>query len=115
MEYIQTDEDGNELVNRFGRRQGEKKKAPKNVIAKDLQRRFIEKCEKEVGIKPIENFAGYILILRAMDKAGLSTAQILDLFDEWFTMGRPDEEVVQITRALSDVSINAYKVRNQIK
>ena len=112
MDYIEVDEDGCEKVNRFGRREGEVKKAPKNLVAKDLQRRFIELCRKNVGVKPLENFAGYVLVLRAMDKGGLSREDVLDLFEEWFTLGRSDTDAVQITQALSDVQINAYKVRN---
>jgi hypothetical protein len=111
VEYV--DEDGYQLVNRFGRKQGEKKRAPKNVIAKDLQRRFIALCEKNLGVKPAETFVGYIRVLDALGKHELSTDKISDLFDEWFTMNKPDEELIQITRALSDNQINSYKVRNK--
>jgi hypothetical protein len=111
-DIILCDEDGNELKDKWGRKPGVKRQ-PKNQQAKELQRKFIELCKKNLGIKPAETFVGYIRVLDAIKKHELSPEKILDLFDEWFTMNKPDEELIHITRALSDNQINSYKVRNK--
>lgn len=90
-------------------------KAGKNVIAIRLQHKFGEICHKNLGIKPMVDKAGYVRVLAAMNEGGLSEAQVLDLFDEWFKLGKSDEESVSITRALSNRQIDGYKVRNNVR
>jgi hypothetical protein len=112
------DEDGNVRTHdSFGNplKKGPKiVKEGKNKIAVRIQQKFVHMCKKEIGTLPIANMAGYTMVLRALNTGGLTETQIYDLFEEWFSLGKPDEEAVQITRALSDVQVNAYKVRNEI-
>ena len=108
-DIVPTDEEGNELK--------PKKKAgaaARNKVALKLQLKFIEMCGKQVGIKPVQDFKGYRMVLYALNTGGLTEAQILDLFDEWFGLGKSDEDTIQLTRALSTNQINNYKVRNNI-
>lgn len=84
----------------------------KNKIAIRIQQKFIALCKKETGIAPVQDIKGYKIVLYAMSTGGLSEPQIYDLFDEWFSLGKPDDEMVQITRALSGNQINGYKARN---
>lgn len=110
-------ESGEEITHdKFGRplKSGPKvKREGKNKIAVRIQLKFQEKCKKEVGVVPVMNFIGYKMALRAINS--LTEEQVYDLFDEWFSLGKPDEEAVQITRALSDNNVNAYKARNGVE
>lgn len=80
-----------------------------------IEKYFVTMCEKEIGTKPVFGVAQRSAIARSLKTAGLSEEQVTDLLDEWFSLGKPDEETVQITRALSYVQINAYRARNGIK
>lgn len=111
MEYVPVDEDGNESV----RRQKGPKPEGKNKIALRLQRKFVELAQKYLGSSPVMDIKGYKMCLYAMNTGGLTEPQIIDLFDEWFKLGRPDEETISITRALSARQIEGYKVRNNVK
>lgn len=114
-DYDSDPETGEPIRDGFGRtRKKGPKREPRNKMAIRIQFKFIEMCKKEVGIAPIMNKAGYVIALRAMEKGKLTEEQIYDLFEEWFGLGKPDEETVQMTRALSDNQINGYKARNQI-
>jgi hypothetical protein len=100
----------------FGDPVPERKKSvldPLNKVALGIRSKFSELCEKSIGIKPVEDVKGYQIILFALKKGGMTKEMIYDLFDEWFGLGKPNEEVIQITRALSGNQINSYKVRNQ--
>jgi hypothetical protein len=55
------------------------------------------------------------MVLFAMNTGGLSEVQIIDLFDEWFGLGKSDEETISITRALSARQIEQYKIRNNVE
>jgi len=105
------DEDGN-------LRPGKKPKGPKpegkNKIALRLHRKFVELCYRELGTRPVLDIKGYKIVLFALNTGGLTEPQIEDLYDEWFKLGKPDEETVSITRALSARQIEGYKVRNNI-
>lgn len=113
------DEDGNERTHDgFGRplRKGPKPKTEgKNKIALRIVHKFAEMCKKEVGVMPVMNAKGYHMALFALKTGGLTEAQVYDLFDEWFKLGKPDEEAVSIGRALSTNQINGYKVRNNVQ
>lgn len=102
--------------NRWGKplRSGPKepKAEGKNKIALRVQRKFVELCQKKVGVSPIMDIKGYKIALFALNTGGLTEEKIYDLFDEWFGNGKPDEEICQITRALSTNQINGYKARN---
>lgn len=116
MMYLYPMNDSGKTQNLFGTRFAQKDltPSPRNKIAARIQFKFIELCKKYVGIIPVRNKPGYILPLRAMDKGVLTEEQIYDLFEEWFALGKPDDETVQITRALSDIQINGYKARNHV-
>lgn len=112
MEYTPVDEDGREEAPK--RVKGPKPEG-KNKIAMRLQREFVFKCRKALDTSPVMDVKGYKMCLYAMNTGGLTEKQILDLFDEWFTLPKPDVELVAITRALSARQLEAYKVRNQVK
>lgn len=111
MEYVDVDEDGREVP----RRAAGPKPEGKNKIALRLQRRFVELARKALDTSPVMDMKGYKMVLYAMNTGGLTEKQIEDLFEEWFTLGRPDEETISITRALSARQIEAYKIRNGVK
>lgn len=89
------------------------KKEPKNKTALALQRYFILKAQKETGIKPVEAVSGYYLILSAMKKAELDGPKLKSKIDDWFSSGLPTDQLIQITRCFSDVSMNTWKANNQ--
>lgn len=91
------------------------KKEPKNKIVQRIQYQFVDLCRKKIGIAPIADTKGYYAVLYAMNTGKLDEKRILDLFDEWFGLGKPDQETIQITRALSANQINNYKVRNNVR
>lgn len=115
VEVVETDEDGNELVNRFGKKKGAVKAEGKNKTALSLQHQFADLAYKNCGSRPILDMKGYKMVLYALNTGGLEKEKILDLFDWWFGLGKPDEEAIQITRALSTNSLNTYKVQNNVK
>lgn len=110
MERVPIDNEGNEITPRV-----KKTREKKNVVARRLQLRFAKMCKKELGVDPMIDNAGYFSVLRAMNQGKLTPRQVVDLFDEWFKMGKPDEHAVSITRALSNRQIEGYKVRNNIR
>lgn len=116
MDYEEVDEDGNPIQKSKWPKRPAKGPKPegRNKIALRIQHKFVELCKKEVGVMPIMDVKGYKIVLHAMSAGNLSEEQIYDLFDEWFGLGKPDEETVQITRALSTNQVNAYKARNGI-
>ncbi|MDE2104799.1 MAG: hypothetical protein KGL39_46610 [Patescibacteria group bacterium] len=99
------DEDGNPIA-------GKKTKERKNAVALGLQRHFNDLAYKELGTRPIMDSKGYFVTIAAL--RNLSEAQIKDLFVEWFGLGKPDDEAISLTRALSNRQIEQYKIRNQI-
>jgi len=111
MEVVPIDDDGQEIR---PRRTGPKPEG-KNKIAMRLQRKFVEMAQKQLGSSPVMDVKGYKMCLYAMNTGGLTEVQIVDLFDEWFKLGKPDEETISITRALSARQIEGYKVRNNVK
>lgn len=111
MEYVDVDEDGRESP----RRAGGLKPEGKNKVARRLQFKFAEMCEKQLGTKPVIDMKGYRMCLYAMNTGGLTEDQVVDLFDEWFKLGKADDETISITRALSARQIEGYKVRNGVK
>ncbi len=111
MEYVPVDEDGREEV----RRAKGPKREGKNKVAGRLHRVFTQLCQKHLDTSPIMDVKGYKMILYAMNTGALTEPQITDLFEEWFSLGKPDEETISITRALSARQIEVYKIRNHVK
>jgi hypothetical protein len=72
---------------------------------------FLTHCKTDIGSVPAVDVAGHQMIWRALTVHKLTEPQILDLFDEWFGFGYPDDQTVQITRALSTNQVNGYKAR----
>lgn len=71
--------------------------------------RFAELCEKELGQKPVYGGKEKGVVKTAITKVGLK--EVLDVIEDWFHQGKPDEETIQITRALSTNQLNTYRVR----
>lgn len=71
---------------------------------------FEKLCEKELGKKPIQDAKSRAIITFALGKVG--SKEIYEVIDEWFSLGKPDEETIQITRALSGSQLNSYRARN---
>ena len=69
---------------------------------------------KNIGSAPVIARVAALTLLKSA-RQHLNDAQIKDMFEEWFGLGKPDNETIQITRALSTVRINQYKVMNGIK
>lgn len=75
---------------------------------------FILLCTKNIGSAPAIARVAALTLLKSA-RQHLTDDQIKDMFEEWFGLGKPDNETIQITRALSTVRINQYKVMNGIK
>ena len=113
LKYTPVDDDGNEKAVK-----GPKiPKARKDTAIVKLQERFGDMCEKYLGTRPTRDAKGYVRVRFALDPVGgnLTEKQVLDLFDEWFKMGKPDVDTISICRALSNLQISQYKVRNHVK
>lgn len=111
-DIVPTDDDGYEAPVKKKRPLGEE---GQNKIASRIRARFGEMCQKQLGTKPVLDIKGYKMVLFALNTGSLTEPQIMDLFDEWFKMGKSDEETISITRALSARQIEGYKVRNNVK
>jgi hypothetical protein len=85
-------------------------KKPKDKTAVRIQFKFRELCKKNLNQEPALTVKDYKIAQFALKH--LTEDKIYDLFDEWFGLGKPDEELIQMTRALSGNQINSYKVRN---
>lgn len=108
IEVVACDAEGNPLPPK-------KKSTGKKSLAIKIQREFIRQAEKDLGTRPAYTERGYYLILEAINKHGLDEHQIRELLDDWFSLGKPDTELIHITRALSNNRINTWKVENGIK
>lgn len=106
-EAVQLNEDGEIIVR--------KKAGPKNTNLMTIAKKFSDMCRKQIAIVPITDGKALKAVSFALNTAKLNEKLILDLFDEWFTLGLPDEETVSISRALSARQIERYKIRNQIQ
>ncbi len=104
MDYIQCDEDGNEIT--------KKKTENKNKLALKIQDYFILKAKEITGIKPIKDSTGYFRVLYSLNTGGLEKENVIKMIDDWFATGKPDNELVQLTRCLSNNQINDWKVKN---
>lgn len=112
-------ETGEEVTqDRFGRPLKKKSNLPKGNKAKEYHAiyfEFIKRCQKEIGITPVIHRGKMLAAISfAMNTGKLTKAQVLDLFDEWFSMPKPDEELLSVSRALSAHNITGYKARNNI-
>lgn len=86
----------------------------KNPQTDEVINYFKKECLKHVGKNP----AVALSVARKMVVAAreyLTDDQIKRMFDDWFRIGLPDNETMQITRALSTARINTFKADNGIK
>lgn len=114
ISYTGVDEDGGELLSR--EKKPKESKIPKNKIAMALQRKFADMCLENLSMRPVIDARGYMIVLFAMNKGGLTEQLIIQLFEEWFTERKlADDKLAQITWALSGNNITAFKARNQIE
>ncbi len=98
------DEEGNEIQ--------PKKKVKSNPVAKEVWGQWLIMCKKEMGKTPFGGAKDFVAINSALSKLG-SKEKVLDCLDEWLGLGKPDEEAIHITRALSNYQLNGYLSRNQ--
>lgn len=88
---------------------------PRTKKGKDpLIELFRSECKKQVGINPVIPIAAAHTMLNTARKH-LTDKQIEAMFRDWFALGKPDNETLQITRALSTARINTFKADNGIK
>lgn len=109
LSIVTTDEEGNELTYR-GLRRERPTAPPKNKVALGLVAEFKGMVLKEIGIQATVGVEGYVRVLAAMS-AGLTSENIRLLFEDWFASRGKDEDKTSITRALSNIAINRFKVR----
>jgi len=81
-----------------------------NETVKRIVNGFQKMCKKELGTAPISNISWYKQANRAISTGGLTEKDIKKLLSEWFTQRLPEEQMCSLTRALSDVQINKYKM-----
>jgi len=88
---------------------------PRTKATKDpLIEFFRSECKKQVGINPVIPIAASRTLLITA-RQHLTDTQITAMFKDWFALGKPDNETMQITRALSTARINTFKADNGIK
>lgn len=81
-----------------------------------LQNLFIERCDKDLGVRPIPHVKNLTMLKFALNSGGLKLDQIPDLIDWWFQRpDKTDQQLVQMTQMLSGVTLNQYKLENNIK
>ena len=88
-----------------------KPKQKRNETALRIMSDFSRRAKSVSGFEPIMGKKEYVMTLRALTTHKLTEQQICDSFEQWFN--RSDEKrenIIQITRALSDNRINSYKV-----
>ena len=88
---------------------------PRTKATKDpLIEFFRSECKKQVGSNPVIPLAASRTLLITA-RRHLTDPQIMAMFKDWFALGKPDNETMQITRALSTARINTFKAENGIK
>lgn len=107
MEVHYEDDEGNPI-----RPRKKPKREGKNKIAIRICHRFVEEVEKRFGWKPAMAAKEYVMAVRAITNHEMTESQVYDLFDEWFGLDKKDEDLVQMSQALSTNQINRYKARN---
>lgn len=102
VQIIDIDEDGNPITGKSSRK-------PLNKSAFYLQKVFIEKCKKEIGQTPIYNKVGYIMLCKLLKKE-FTVEQLEEAITDWFDEPKKDEDLIQITQALSSNRLNRWKI-----
>lgn len=106
------DEGGNPLEPVGFKRKEKRGRPRKDHVALKVQREFISRVKKEFGVEVPETSKGYFVVINAINKFGLDEAKAMDIVDEWFSLGKPEDETVHITHCFSEYQVTNYKVRN---
>lgn len=87
-------------------------KTRKDKDVQNLQNAFIEICEMETGFKPIKDAKGYMMIKNAL--LYLSYNEIIDMYEKWFKVsGRPKEDLIAVTKCLSNAELNKFRLQKE--
>lgn len=97
-----------------GQIEKQKKREPINKNVWKVVDRFGDLCEKHIGKRPIRDMKSYFVVLNA-SKHLKSGKNFETLFTDWFSSGKANEDLIQITRALSNNNINKIKVNYDLK
>jgi len=112
------DPETGEPLKKFGKRIDGKKEpkyvATANETVQRIVKGFQKMCKRELGTSPIANIGWYKQTNRAITTGGLTEKDIKKMLTEWFTQRLPEGEMCSLTRALSDIQINKFKVENNI-
>ncbi len=93
--------------------QPKKVRERKDVVALRLVKEFNARAKKYLKVDRISGRGDYFRALAAIN-AGLTEKQVCNLFDEWFDSNKKEEDLVSMAYALSDNSINKFKVANRV-
>lgn len=89
-----------------------KKKVRKDADVINLQNAFIEICEQEIGIKPIKDAKGYMAVKNALQH--IEYDEVIDMYERWFKIsGRPQEDLIAITKCLSNDQLNKFRLQKE--
>lgn len=89
-----------------------KPKVRKDQDVTNLQNAFIEICEMELNFKPIKDAKGYMAVRNALLQ--IEYDNVIDMYERWFKQsGRPKEDLIAITKCLSNNEINKYRLQKQ--
>lgn len=106
LSYELRDLDSDGMVVSSKKKSKVKENPPLVRIAKD----FIDRCNREVGVKPILDKKTLKVISFALNTGGLKELEIYEIFDDWFRRrDKKNEDLVQITQVLSTNNINRYR------
>jgi hypothetical protein len=112
-EAVQTDEDGNEIQPRWGKK-AKSSKIDSGSPQGRLVARYIKLYEEHRGEKPLMGKAGVVMASRALNAGGLTENQVTELLEDWFASDRSAKYNYSITAALSDNNINRFKAGYQV-
>lgn len=89
-----------------------KKKVRKDQDVIELQKAFIEICEMETGFKPIKDAKGYMAVRNALKY--LKYEEVIDKYEQWFKVsGRPKEDLIALTKCLSNDQLNKFRLQKE--
>lgn len=89
-----------------------KPKVRKDQDVIDLHNAFIEICEMELNFKPIKDAKGYMAVRNALSK--IEYDDVIDMYERWFKQsGRPKEDLIAVTKCLSNNELNKYRLQKQ--
>mgnify|MGYP003340466716 CR=1 FL=1 len=75
---------------------------------------FADKCLKYLRVSPVFSVRDHRRVSFAMNTGKLTEEEIKELFNDWFNLDVPDDQLISISAALSGRQIEKFKVRNAI-